>query len=451
MNLRRSLEQFFISHNFQEQVLVLALSGGIDSVVLLDALMKSSYDKDKILAVHVNHGISESSHRWQEFCEAQCRKYQISCVSEQVELTDMQLGLEGAARKARYQALAKHITQESVLLTAQHQDDQCETLLLALKRGSGVLGLAGMLPVTELSLGLHARPLLDVSQQVINDYAATNDLQWVEDDSNTNTDFDRNFLRHDIIATLNERWPSFSVNAARSAALCQQQTALAQEIAQLDFSNNKQHQSQLSITLLNQLSQARINNLLRYWLTKNEVMLPSFKQLEQIKAQCLTQSEDSNPLIEIGHKQVRRYLDNLVITSAKLNTEKVTIICDDFKDVKLPNDLGVVSFNQSDNSLAVIAPKKDQQVTIEFCLPGQYKAWPESRSKRRALKKLWHEYQIPPWQRSHIPYLCYDGILVAALGYWVEKSFCVEQVTLLEQEDCQILQVKVTDMSHQSL
>jgi len=445
MNLRRSLEQFFITHNFQEQSLVLALSGGIDSVVLLDVLIKSSYDNDKILAVHVNHGISESSNSWQKFCESLCAKHQITCVSEQVELTDMKLGLEGAARKARYQALSKHITTETVLLTAQHQDDQCETLLLALKRGSGVLGLAGMLPVTTLPVGLHARPLLDISQQAINDYAANYNLQWVEDDSNTNTDFDRNFLRHDIITALNERWPSFSANVARSAALCQQQTALAAEIAQLDFSSNKQHQSQLSITLLNQLSDSRISNLIRHWLTINDVMLPSFKQLKQIKYQCLSQNEDSSPLIAIGQKQLRRYLDNLVITSPQRETQQMTIQCDGLRDIELPNNLGVVSFNQPGSVISVVAPLANQSITIEFGLPGRYKAWPENRDKRRTLKKLWQEYKIPPWQRCHIPYLCYDGVLVAALGYWVEKTFSITQSIMIGSNEGQVLNIKMTD------
>lgn len=434
MNLEQSLEQFFVRHNMQTQQLVLGLSGGIDSVVLLDLLIKSSYNKDKILAVHVNHGISESSLQWQSFCESLCNNYQVTFISEQVELTELGLGLEGAARKARYQALSKHITSASVLLTAQHQDDQCETLLLALKRGSGVLGLAGMLALTKLSVGEHARPLLDSRQQMINDYATVNNLSWVEDDSNSNTHFDRNFLRHDVITKLNERWPSFSANAARSAALCQQQQALSQEIAQSDFLVNKQPSSQLSIALLNQLSDARVNNLIRYWLTINAVTLPSFKQLEQIKSQCLSGRDDANPLIEIANKQVRRYLENLYITDPRPDTKKMFIVCDALTDIQLPNNLGTISFNQSGNGISVIAPKNDQQVTIEFGLAGSHKAWPVNRDKRRTLKKLWQEYKIPPWERSHIAYLCYDEVLVAAISYWVETDFSVDGSKLRQGE-----------------
>jgi tRNA(Ile)-lysidine synthase len=426
MNLEKSLEQFFVRHNMQTQQLVLGLSGGIDSVVLLDLLIKSSYNKEKILAVHVNHGISESSLKWQNFCSSLCNSYQVTFISEQVELTELGLGLEGAARKARYQALSKYVTSASVLLTAQHQDDQCETLLLALKRGSGVLGLAGMLPLTKLSVGEHARPLLDSCQQMINDYATANSLTWVEDDSNSNTHFDRNFLRHDVITKLNERWPSFSANVARSAALCQQQQALSQEIAQSDFLGNKQLSSQLSIALLNQLSDARINNLIRYWLTINGVTLPSLKQLEQIKSQCLSGRDDANPLIEMASFQVRRYLSNLYITDDHTDTNKMTIECGDFKDLKLPNNLGMLSFNQPNDDMSVIAPEGHQRVTIEFGLAGSHKAWPVNRHKRRTLKKLWQEYKIPPWQRSNIAYLCYDEVLVAAIGYWVETDFFVE-------------------------
>ena len=430
------LEDFLAHHDLNNHHFVLGLSGGIDSVVLLHLLHQSSISNSAISVIHVNHGLSEKAIAWQDFCEQLCNKYNINCVVEAVTLTEMHLGIEGAARHARYQAFNKHLKERSVLLTAQHQDDQAETLLLALKRGSGVLGLAGMLPVTSLFNSQHARPLIDVSQQEINDYASVEHLVWVEDDSNNDTRFDRNFLRHDILKSLNQRWPSFSKNAAKTAMLCQQQMELADEIAMSDFTNNHQSNNlnnnkkndMLSLELLSSLSDSRINNLLRYWLRINNVSLPSLKQLEEIKQQCIGGRSDKSPIIKLGRVEIRCYAKYLYVLEGKFIDKPLSIICDieAINNVTLPNQLGKINFYSKTPSLIVKAPKKQQIVTIEFGLAGSEKGWPTTRSKRRDLKKLWQEFNIPPWLRSEIPYLCYDGVIVAAIGYWVEKDFYVD-------------------------
>lgn len=441
MNLIKELEQFLVSHQLTNHQLVLGLSGGVDSVVLLHLLHESSIPNDAIKAVHVNHGLSEQAVAWQDFCKGLCDSYNIHCVIEPVTLTERHLGIEGAARHARYKAFNKHLNERSVLLTAQHQDDQTETLLLALKRGSGVLGLAGMLPLTSLFNSQHARPLLGINQHKIKEYAQINQLAWVEDDSNNDTRFDRNFLRHDILNSLNERWPSFSANAAKTAMLCQQQMELADEVAMSDFENNYlstyqksdtfqgsgQKNDMLSVELLTSLSPARINNLLRYWMRINNVPLPSLKQLEQIKQQCIGVRSDKSPVINLGGVEIRCYAKYLYIVTTNLICDPLSMICDinKSKTVNLPSQLGHISFDSEEPSMVVKAPKVDQVVTIEFGLAGSVKAWPVTRSKRRTLKKLWQESNIPPWLRSQIPYLCYDGIIVAAIGYWIETEFCM--------------------------
>ncbi len=432
MNLVTEVEQFLITYQLTKRKLVLGLSGGIDSVVLLNILYRSSIPNNQIIAVHVNHGLSDKSDNWQQFCLLLCKEYNISYFSEVVTLTKMHLGIEGAARDARYTALSKYVDEHSALLTAQHQDDQTETLLLALKRGSGILGLAGMPPIIAFSNSTHVRPLLNISQKKINDYAQSYNLEWVEDDSNGDTRFDRNFLRNDIINQLNERWPSFSANAARTAMLCQQQMQLSDEIAVLDFQNNNNIDSVLSVSLLIKLSDARVNNLIRYWLRLNEVTLPSFKLLEEIKQQCINARSDKSPIIKLGKLQIRHYANNLHIVNPSVVIDPISLVCDIHKPMVLPSGLGTLIFNVktpsvivSVSSVIVKAPEKSQIVTIEFGLSGSIKACPQRRDKRRALKKLWQEYSIPPWERSNIPYLCFDGVLVAAIGYWIEKDFAV--------------------------
>jgi len=429
MNLIIQLEDFLANHNLNNHQLVLGLSGGIDSVVLLHLLHQSSISNESITAVHVNHGLNNRAVAWQDFCKQLCDSYNIDCVIESVTLTEMHLGIEGAARHARYQAFNKHLNERSVLLTAQHQDDQAETLLLALKRGSGVLGLAGMLPVTSLFNSQHARPLINISQLDINEYAKVEKLDWVEDDSNNDTRFDRNFLRHDILNSLNQRWPSFSANAAKTAMLCQQQMELADEIALLDFEQSlvegHHKNDMLSVALLASLSPSRVNNLLRYWLRINNVPLPSLKQLEQIKQQCIGGRTDKSPVIKLSNVEIRCYSKYLYIVSDSFINGPLSIVCDlkTRKNALLPNQLGHIDFYSKSPSIIVKAPEKHQIVTIEFGLVGSEKGWPITRSKRRPLKKLWQEFNIPPWLRNEIPYLCYDGVIVAAIGYWVETEF----------------------------
>lgn len=431
MYLLDKFESFLATHQLTTNRLVLGLSGGIDSVVLLNLLHISSIPKEQIIAVHVNHGLSENATDWEEFCQQLCQIYGIHYKIENVTLTNMHLGIEGAAREARYQALGKHINKNSVLLTAQHQDDQTETLLLALKRGSGVLGLGGMRPITPFTLSkipsVHARPLLNISQDEINEYAREVNLKWIEDESNLDNRFDRNFLRNDIINQLNERWPSFSANAARTAMLCQQQMELSDEIAILDFNNNNQSIDMLSTSLFFELSDVRINNLIRYWLRINQVVLPSTKQLEQIKNQCINAKTDKSPVIYLGSTQIRYYAHNLYIVNNLIEMKPLSLICNTKHKLSLPNGLGCLIFNSNNADIKIKAPAKGQIVTIEFGLSGSTKAKPYTRDKRRSLKKLWQEYAIPPWKRNQIPYLCFDGVLVAAIGFWIETDFMLNE------------------------
>lgn len=422
MNLITAVNDFLIHHKLTERRLVLGLSGGIDSVVLLDLLVKSNHPKNQIIAVHVNHGLSEGAENWQHFCEVLCRDYGIDSHSEYVSVDSQKLGLEGGAREVRYHALAKYIDVNSTLITAQHQDDQAETLLLALKRGSGVLGLGGMMPVSQFHLGQQARPLLDISQQQINDYADELGLEWVEDESNQDTRFDRNFLRSNTLEQLNKRWPNVSASIARSATLCQEQMQLADEVAEMDLGKSVTPLNQFALSLLNGLSDVRVNNLLRYWLRLNQVVLPSRKQFKQLKQQCFAVN-DANVLIELGDKQLRRFQQRLyVVETSPLEPLASIAVSQLHSKVLLPENLGVIELASRQPWQRIKAPN-GELITIEFGLAGSVKAWPSQRNKRRSLKKLWQEFDVPPWQRSLVPCLCYDGKIIAALGYWVETGY----------------------------
>ncbi|MGB1296944.1 MAG: tRNA lysidine(34) synthetase TilS [Psychrobium sp.] len=424
MNLVAKVNQFIATHQLSHKPFVVGLSGGIDSVVLLDLLVKSDIPNQNIKAVHVNHGLSQHANDWQLFCQSLCNDYGVSYQAEKVLVTSSKLGIEGEARRLRYDALSSHVNNDCVLATAQHLDDQAETLLLALKRGSGVLGLAGMMPVMPFKDGLHARPLLDISQVDVEKWAKQNKLKWVEDESNTDEQFDRNYLRHSVMKELNQRWPSFSRNVSRTAQLCQEQMELADEIASDDLARQDCSKQQLALSLLDELSPARRNNLVRYWLRINSVSLPSQKQLAQLIKQ--TQSKDDAQVkIELGEVVIRRFQQRLYIVDKSCETLPLKIVIEDIRDPEpITTPLGQVILNDCSGALVIKLPSKDSKITLEYGLAGSTKAWPSTRDKRRTLKKLWQEFAVPPWERGLVPCLCVDGNLAAAIGYWVDKDWC---------------------------
>lgn len=214
--------------------LVVALSGGVDSVVLLHllAIFKKKNRCYQIIAHNVHHGLSENADQWQQFCARFCVTLSVPFIASKVTLQKKtRTSLEALAREARYQCFQESMQKNDIILTGHHQNDQLETLLLALKRGSGSTGLQGIRVQQNFSNGFLLRPLLIFSREQLVDYAEANELQWIEDESNQNTEFDRNFIRHKISPLLLERWPAIANSASRTAQLCQEQQRLLDEVA----------------------------------------------------------------------------------------------------------------------------------------------------------------------------------------------------------------------------
>ncbi|HAT1558050.1 TPA: tRNA lysidine(34) synthetase TilS, partial [Aeromonas hydrophila] len=217
--------------------LLVAFSGGLDSTVLLVLAAQFAREQGLVLrALHVHHGLSPHADEWVAHCETVCQQLAVPLLVERVQLQrDSGDSLEAQAREARYLCLAAQLGEGEWLLTAHHQDDQLETLLLALKRGAGLRGLAGMVPSQPFAGGLLLRPLLEVSRAELADAAASLPYGWVEDESNQDVSYDRNFLRQRLIPQLKARWPAMAQTAARSMALCAEQEALLEELAEADW------------------------------------------------------------------------------------------------------------------------------------------------------------------------------------------------------------------------
>ena len=251
-----------------------ALSGGLDSTVLLHLLiqLRQTHSLPPISAVHVHHGLQAAADAWPVHCQALCDELNVPL---QVIRVQVQPGasLERAARDARYQAFVACTHADEVMLTGQHRDDQAETVLFRLLRGTGVSGLAGMPRQRRLGQGSLGRPLLDVSRAELEAYAHDNRLTWIEDPSNCQTNFSRNYLRHEVLPVIERRWPQATATLARNADHCAEAQCLLGELAEQDLHTAATPTAfewlglpSLELAPLARLSPARQRNALRHWL-----------------------------------------------------------------------------------------------------------------------------------------------------------------------------------------
>ena len=422
--------------------LVVAFSGGVDSRVLLE--LAAQYAKShhiECCAVHVHHGLSNNADHWAEQCQTWCDALSVSLFIERVSL-DISRGesVEKLARDARYQAFKKHIRQGDVLVTGQHIDDQVETFLLALKRGSGPKGLSSMAKVMPFANAYIVRPLLSVTRTDIEGAARDMALTWVEDESNQDVRFDRNFIRHQVTPALTERWPSFRESVSRSAQLCAEQELLLDELLEPHLQQalgGNQSQS-MSIAALSQHSDLLRARLLRMWLNLCNQPMPSQKQLKLIWDEVACAQVDANPKLVLNEVEVRRFNHQLYVVkeTKDLSNWQSDISMED--SLVLPDDLGelhlisAASHGVSNQCDAQRFSLNTTSGTLRVIFnPEGLSAHPVGRGHSRKLKKLFQEYQVPSWLRRRTPILMDGDRVIAVLGIFVDKNY--------EGQDCEAL------------
>jgi tRNA(Ile)-lysidine synthase len=354
--------------------IVVALSGGIDSVVLLHYL--HAHYPDDCRAIHCNHHLSKHCDEWDEFCKNLCNKLSIPYSNVDIFIEN-ESNIEENARKKRYHSLSTNLKENEVLCTAHHQNDQAETLLLQLFRGAGVAGLASMPKSKPLGKGVHYRPMLNIKKSEIIEYAKDNHLSWVEDDSNTNTNFRRNFLRLDVIPKLETAYKNLAKTLTRSAKHQSEALALIQALAKIDIQErqlvNPSHQ--INIQRLAQLDTLRIKNVIRYHLSSLKFLAPSDKAMKQI-LDLLSAKEDANPLVNWDQFEIRRYQGELYFINNQ--AEKNTNFCPFHAEFEnLPN------------------------FSIRYRAEGQRIKLP-GKNHSQSLKKVLQDANIPPWERSSL-------------------------------------------------
>jgi tRNA(Ile)-lysidine synthase len=417
--------------------IILAFSGGVDSRLLLELLSRyqqvnsTGNNPIKCHAVYVHHGLSSNADDWADKCLMWAEQVGITCSVELVSL-DINSGdsIELLAREARYQVLSKHIQAGDLLLTGQHADDQVETFLLALKRGSGPKGLSSMAESMPFAGGMLVRPLLAIKREQIEAAAKEEGLDWVEDESNQDTRYDRNFLRHRIVPDLSERWPSIHQAVQRSASLCAQQEALLDELLGAVFERALKSDLSLSIDELATHSDLVRARLIRMWLAKLNANMPTQVQLNLIWNEVGLAQQDANPKLQLKQGEVRRFQNRLywVTETADVTTWQSDIQTD--TALVLPERLGELTLNTSSEQATIALPPQPELLRVTFN-PEGLSAHPTTRNHSRKLKKLFQEYNVPSWLRRQIPILMYQNQVVAVAGLFVDRAFSGQDCELI--------------------
>lgn len=299
---------------------MVAYSGGLDSHVLLHLLSeckKNNPDID-VQAIHVNHQLNPLSDAWAMHCQKICDALTIPLIIEKISMAcHPGDSLEENARNARYAALKQYIDKNSVLLTAHHLNDQAETFLLQALRGAGLKGLSAMPVEKKFGKGILRRPLLSFSREQLECYARNHRLQWIEDDSNQDPRFRRNYLRHIVFPPLKKNWPAVLENFSRSARVLAEQEKVIAEIAAIDYAFCREDQNRLSRQRLLSLSLARQRLVLREWFRDNQLRMPNEKHIKHIQRDVLHAAPDAKPLFSLEKVAIRRDRLFLCITNSK--------------------------------------------------------------------------------------------------------------------------------------
>lgn len=384
----------------------IGLSGGLDSVVLLHlfAQIRQEYPLN-LTAIHIHHGISRYADSWAQACKELCIKLDIPLQVHSVELnSESKLGLEASARQARYEKFQ----QQSVdfIALAHHRDDQAETLLLQLLRGAGVKGLSAM-PILRQDTHKPAyfRPLLGIDRSTILDWAVQNKLSWVEDDSNQNTQFARNFLRHTVLPLIGQHHPAWRTTLARSAQHMAEAAELLDELAELDASLSIQ-KNRIDCNCLARLSPARARNLLRYFFAQNKLTMPSQICLAEMLDQLTSASNDASIAIDHHGLTLRKYLQYAyLIKQLPCAVASTRWLWHGEAELDLIELQGTLYFMRGQE--AGLDPAKLLDINIRLRQGGEHFR-PDCKRPNRRLKNLLQQAHIPPWQRDQIP-LIYSG------------------------------------------
>jgi len=409
--------------------IAVALSGGLDSVVLLDTICKAQAKNKltEIYAFHIHHGLQKLADDWLIFCEKLAKNYNIHFDFRLLHLSKVESNIEAKARAGRYEALTDLCLEYGIedLLLAHHQNDQAETVLLQLLRGAGVAGLSGMpadreinTPEGKITLW---RPLLSQSRKVLEAYAKEHKLKWIEDPSNQNSKYRRNAIRKTIIPALEKIQPESIANLARSAALLGEAQSLLDRLA---IEDGKTILLKAGVQLMSLMALAKkdlpaANNVLRFWLKANGLTMPSQERLHSWWHDLETVKASAQLEWVHDEKAIRLWRGSLRIEEQSRGEWVFKTVASSSKTPGLASQW--VKEAQQKGLIA----QKDRA--------GSEKIQIKANTPRKSLKNLFQEADIPPWQRQ-APLLYINGELIAVAGVGVSYSHLIHSGPRVQPE-----------------
>ena len=431
-NLLEYLSALLLQHVPPGSHVSLGLSGGLDSCVLLDLLVKVKADTGlQLSAIHVNHQISPNADAWADFCSLLCASVDVPLTIVKVDVPrDSGLGLEAAARQVRYKALLDNTSGK--LLLAHHQDDQVETLMLQLLRGAGVEGLAAM-PESGSQVSVDVlRPLLKISRDQLERWAQANALRWIDDESNDDQHYDRNFIRHTVFPAIERRFPAYRSTFARVAENQADAMRLLAQIA-VEDATVAICGEKLDLTWMKTQTAERSMNLLRWWIDSKTGVKPSQAWLSNGVHQLLNAKANAQVQCSFGRFVLRRYRSWAYITDTQSmlpyhiewKGESDLLLPDGSRLILKRSQMGGISPTVVDRGVTVTnRAGAENDWELKFCM--------SKKQSTRSMKNLWQEAGTPPWERDAMPLIWSDDVLICVprmgiashvqveLGYGVE-------------------------------
>jgi len=389
-------------------------SGGLDSSLLLRMACDATIGQ-QVVAIHCNHGISPNADNWQIFCEDQAAELNVQLV---VEHLDFPGGFsEADGREARYRVFASHMPEGAVLLLGHHADDQAETVLFRLFRGTGLRGLAGIPATRAFANGVLIRPLMTLTRADIEKIARKQGIEWIEDESNLTDAYDRNYIRLEVLPAIRRRWPRAISSIHRTSGFLRDDIALLDDfadelLARLDYQKKAQLDviASLDLQLLSELSERQKPLVLKRFLFMNLGLVPEALNVEEALSQFLASKADSGPVYALGNTELRRFHSRLFLLHAQKEQESL-------QERQWDGRAPLVMTN------AVLSMVAGSPENFIVCFrSGGERLKPEGRQRSQTLKKLMQEYRIEPWVRDQIP-LIYQGKHIIAVG---DRIFCTE-------------------------
>ncbi len=448
---RHSLNEADVSLTSSSPRFLCAVSGGLDSMVLVHLLKRLGCP---LRAIHIDHAAQPDSAKWADWVVHQLSRIDVAAEVHRLEGAAPSRSLEEHWRNARRFLFLQSLRKGEVLVTAHHQDDQVETLLLQLLRGAGPVGLQAMPLGNELSPhGQHVRPLLRYTRAQLESFARSENIEWLDDPSNTDERFSRNYLRHSVLPLLYQRWPGAGAAMTRSRALIAESVGLNEALAALD-ANISDDGTRLDWSSLASLDQARKANAVRFWLKGRGVRMPSRKRLEEALRQWDHAAGDRLPLLTLDEGSIQRYRSELVFAGA---------ISEPLHDwsgglragmwLPLPGDQGELGWSGREpaqmgddtthalagaiHTLALCALIESQHFRVGYRQGGEKLR--RAAGHHQSLKHWFQDHGVAPVLRDRLPLVYLGADLIAIADIWIDARFRPQKESPVNEKVCRLI------------